>query len=297
MTVSEVELAQFLRQRTPRPLTAGIRRACLPRTPLTATIGLLIASMLLSVAMVARCFPEGLWDDLALDFGHTAIATGVALGSQPVSADSGLPADRSEAGVVQRIDFRFTASDGEPLLGSSFSREAPPLPNTPIDITYSVTDHTLARVTGTTRSRGSRLGLLNLLIPLPALACLLVVVIYRRRRRNLLSLGVNTRARVIDVVESSSTLGLPRLCVALSFRDGRSTVIMLKRGRPDTIAILDRANAGELVPVLRDLRNPARLLLLDRIRANPASRFEVDEGLDEFGRTLRPKVNRVLVGD
>ncbi|MGE0144926.1 MAG: hypothetical protein AB7I19_12565 [Planctomycetota bacterium] len=285
MGVPEADLTRFLSQRTPRSLTASVREGCLPSRPWLIAIGALAGSIVLAVVLAAAHFPVGFVDDIRLSIGTNAITGGTLLGTAPTDRVVSHPDDHSRRLAVRRLDFRFTTIDGSPAEGSSFAR-GEVNPNDPIEVEYLLSDPSIARVRGTTRAIASKTGLLALLIPIPA--GIVVTVLYLRRKRieKLLTNGVNTRARLVDVVRSTSTLGAKRLCVALSFRDGRSAVVELPRDRVDTNAILARAAASELVPVLRDLFRPQRLLLIDCIRDNPTVPLQIEEGMDEFGRTL-----------
>jgi hypothetical protein len=296
MGVPEADLTQFLSQRTPRSLTAAVREGCLPTRPwLIATLALAI-SIALAVVLGIAYFPVGFVDDLRLSIGSNAITGGTLLATAPTDHVVPHPDDHSRRLAVRRLDFRFTTIDGSPAEGSSFTRTEID-PSDRIEVEYLLADPSIARVRGTTRAIASKSGLLALLIPLPAAIVVAVLHLRRKRIEKLLTNGVNTRARLVDVVRSTSTLGAKRLCIALSFRDGRSAVVELPRDRVDTNAIMERAAVGETIPVLRDLYRPQRLLLIDCIRSNPTVPLQIDEGMDEFGRTLHRRAVPAPVAD
>ena len=290
MPVAEAELQRFLTQRTPRPLTPGIRADRLPLLPLAAVLAALIASCALTVVIALQTFPAGILEDLRLEFSETAVATGEVTGIAATEFDVVDPNDVTRILRVHRVDFAFSDASGEPQSGSSFARSEAPTPGRPINIQYLLEDPSIARVQGTSRSPTPRRGALVLLLPLPALALLIVVIVRRHRTWQLLTYGVNTRARVVDVVDSPSLFGQKRICVALSFRDGRSTVIEVPSKRADARAILERAAVGEMVPVLRDLVKPSRMLLIDRMRRDPVAQVDRFDGVDEFGEPVDSKV-------
>lgn len=296
MGVHEAELARFLSQRTPRPLTAAVREGCLPSRPWMIAIGALVGSIVLAMVLAAAFFPVGFLDDLRIEFGSNAITGGILLGTQPTSLTVRHPEDNSRTLAVRRLDFRFTTIDGSPTEASSFARHEV-RPDARIEVEYLLSDPTIARVRGTSRASTSKVGLLVLLIPVPAATWLLFLRRRRKRTEHLLTTGVNTRARLVDVVRSTSIFGGKRLCIALSFRDGRSTVVELPRDRVDTNAILERAANGDMIPVLRDLYRPRRLLLIDCIRENPATPLQIEEGMDEFGRTITRRPAAIPVHD
>lgn len=290
MAVEEAELQRFLTQRTPRPLSPGIRADRLPLMPVAAAIAFVIASIVATVALVDRIFPIGILDDWQLDVSETAVATGEIVGTAATEFETVDPADSTRLLRVHRVDFSFTDSRGEPTFGSSYARAEMPAPGKPAEIQYLLADPTIARVHGTSRSPTEKRGALVLLVPAPALVILVWLFVRRRRTWRLLTWGVNTRARVVDVVDSPSLFGRKRICVALSFRDGRSTVIEIPARRADAVAILERSAVGEMVPVLRDLVRPSRMLLVDRMRRSSPEGLVAFDGADEFGEPVDGRV-------
>lgn len=288
MAIAEDELDRFLQQRIPRPLSPGIRARCLPRAPIVFAGVLVALSVVTALVILVRTFPSGFLDDLRLEFGDTAIATGNVLRSSPTPTVVVHPDDPSRSLAVHRVDFRFATSDGEPREGFSHTRIEPPEPGAKLDVVYLLGDPTLARAQGMTIAREARDGLLAVLLPIPPLILLLLLRWRQARMRHLLTLGVNTCARIVDVVESKSVLGFPRLCVALTFRDGRSTVILVRPDRPHSKAIQAHAAASRPIPVLREIHRPAHLLLVDRLRADPSLPLAFEEGMDEYGRAIQP---------
>jgi len=259
----EPDIASFLAENPPRYVPKAVRkRAGRGGSSLFLMLFGAIFAGVGGVLAAAFVSPSTVFAEMRLDSGGRSVAEGVITAVE----DAGLKVNERP---VWAYYFRFTAAGGAEHEGVSYRAGRAWSAGERHRVVYLEGRPEVARLEGTSLSKGGYFGLVTLLFPVIGVGVMGAALVSRMRLAKLLRDGLVTEGTIADVEPTGSRVNdFPVYRIHFDYRaqSGREESGTLRTHREGLIDLArERREQGQPVFLLYDRRKPGRVLLAEAL--------------------------------